>query len=51
MTYDQYIDMLYEERLNFEHTEIVRVQSDNISVIKNKHYALLTKTKTNSTNY
>ena len=34
LTYDEYIDMLYEERLNFEHTEIARVQSDNISVTK-----------------
>lgn len=32
MTYDEYIDMLWNERLNFEHTEITRVQSDNINV-------------------
>ena len=32
LTYDEYIDMLYNERLNFEHTEIIRVQSDNINV-------------------
>jgi hypothetical protein len=32
MTYDEYIDMLWSERQNYEHTEITRVQSDNITV-------------------
>ena len=36
MTYDEYIDMLYNERLNYEHTEIIRVTSDNINVTKKK---------------
>lgn len=36
MTYDEYIDMLYNERLNFEHTELIRVTSDNINVTKIK---------------
>ena len=36
MTYDEYIDMLYNERLNFEHTELIRVSPDNINVTKKK---------------
>ena len=36
MTYDEYIDMLYNERLNYEHTELIRVTSDNINVTKIK---------------
>lgn len=36
LTYDEYIDMLYNERLNFEHTELIRVTSDNINVTKKK---------------
>ena len=32
MTYDEYIDKLWSERQNYEHTEITRVQSDNITV-------------------
>lgn len=36
MTYDEYIDMLYNERLNFEHTELIRFTTDNINVTKNK---------------
>ena len=36
MTYDEYIDMLYNERLNFEHTELIRVTQDNINVTKKK---------------
>lgn len=43
MTYDEYIDMLWSERQNFEHTEITRVQSDNINVTKNKDYVEPTK--------
>ena len=36
MTYDEYIDMLYNERLNFEHTELIRITQDNINVTKKK---------------
>ena len=36
LTYDEYIDMLYNERLNFEHTELIRFTTDNINVTKKK---------------
>jgi len=36
LTYDQYVDMLWEERLNYEHTELIRVTPDNINVTKIK---------------
>lgn len=36
MTYDEYIDMLYNERLNYEHTELLRITIDNNNESKNK---------------
>ena len=32
MTYDEYIDRLWAERQNYEHTELTRITSDNITV-------------------
>lgn len=32
MTYDEYIDQLWFERQNFEHTELIRTSNDNITV-------------------
>ena len=36
MTYDQYVDMLWDERLNYEHTELLRITIDNNNESKNK---------------
>lgn len=36
LTYDQYVDMLWNERLNYEHTELLRITTDNNNETENK---------------
>lgn len=36
LTYDEYVDRLWAERQNYEHTELTRITNDNITVTKTK---------------
>lgn len=37
MTYDEWIDKLWSERQNYEHTELTRLSNDNITVKTTEH--------------
>ena len=37
MTYDEWIDKLWAERQDYEHTELIRLSNDNITVKTTEH--------------
>ena len=37
MTYDEWIDKLWAERQDYEHTELTRLSNDNITVKTTEH--------------